>query len=116
MLSMAHGVIFFRNQKFAYEKHLEIASIFGDLIKDGPDPERPAIVPIKGGGGAKDQSANKWHSDAVYQSRPPSISLLRSITVPRLGGDTCFSSAAAVYAGLSDEMKERVASRRESSP
>ena len=110
---LAHGVIGFRNQKLDYEKHLEIASLFGDLIKDlGPDPERPAVFPVRGAGGAKDQSANKWHSDAVYQPCPPSISLLRSITVPRLGGDTCFSSAVAAYEGLSDEMKERIASLR----
>src|SRR4029077_49786 len=63
---------------------------------------------------AKDQSANKWHSDAVYQSNPPSVSLLRSINVPRLGGDTCFSSAVAAYDGLSAEMKERIAPLRHS--
>jgi alpha-ketoglutarate-dependent taurine dioxygenase len=109
---LAHGVIFFRDQRLDHETHHAVASLFGPLIKDGPDPQRPAIIPIKGDGGAKDQSANKWHSDAVYQSSPPSVSVLRSINVPRLGGDTCFSSAVAAYEGLSAEMKERIASLR----
>ena len=105
---LRHGVIFFRNQKMEYEQHVELALFFGDIIKDGPFPERPEVVPVKGDGGAKDQSANRWHSDACYQSSPPSVSILRSIKVPRLGGDTCFSSAVAAYDGLSEEMKQRI--------
>lgn len=105
---LAHGVIFFRNQILDYERHVALARYFGTIIEDGPFPDRPEVVPIKGDGGAKDQSANRWHSDAVYQSSPPSISILRSIKVPRLGGDTCFSSAVAAYEGLDDEMKAKI--------
>src|SRR5262249_4187708 len=48
----------------------------------------------------------------VYQACPPSVSILRAIKAPRLGGDTCFSSAVAAYAGLSDEMKRRIETLR----
>jgi taurine dioxygenase len=47
-----------------------------------------------------------------YQPSPPSVSILRSIKIPRLGGDTCWSSAVAAYDGLSDEMKERITGLR----
>lgn len=109
---LRHGVIFFRNQKMDYERHVALASLFGSPIPDGPFADRPEVIPIKGDGGAKDQSANRWHSDACYQTSPPSVSVLRSIKVPRLGGDTCFSSAVAAYEGLSDEMKERISALR----
>lgn len=109
---LRHGVIFFRNQKLDYDKHLGLAKVFGTPITDGPDPERPEVIPVKGDGGAKDQSANRWHSDLCYQPSPPSVSILRSIMIPRLGGDTCFSSAVAAYDGLSDDMKERIAGLR----
>lgn len=105
---LRHGVVFFRNQQMDYERHVELARFFGNVIMDGQDPERPEIFMVRGAGGAKDQSANRWHSDACYQVSPPSVSLLRSIKVPRLGGDTCFSSAVAAYNGLSDEMKARI--------
>ncbi|ATE65984.1 TauD/TfdA dioxygenase family protein [Rhizorhabdus dicambivorans] len=105
---LRHGVVFFRNQRLDYERHVELASFFGNVIRDGQDQSRPEIFMVKGAGGARDQSANRWHSDACYQAIPPSVSLLRSITVPRLGGDTCFASAVAAYNGLSDEMKERI--------
>jgi taurine dioxygenase len=109
---LRHGVVFFRDQPMDYERHVALARFFGTVIADGQDQERPEIFMVRGAGGAKDQSANRWHSDACYQASPPSVSLLRSITVPRLGGDTCFASAVAAYNGLSDEMKARIENLR----
>jgi len=105
---LRHGVVFFRNQDMTTERHIELARFFGSIIMDGQDTQRPEIYMVKGAGGAKNQSADRWHSDACYQTSPPSISLLRSVTVPRLGGDTCFASAVAAYNGLTDEMKGRI--------
>lgn len=109
---LKHGVIFFRDQPLDYERHVALAKFFGTPIKDGPFEDRPEVIPVKGDGGAKDQSANRWHSDLCYQPSPPSVSILRSIKVPKLGGDTCWSSAVAAYDGLSEEMQARIADLR----
>lgn len=107
-----HGVIFFRDQQLDYPRHVALAEFFGTPIKDGPMPDRPEVIPVKSDGGAKDQTANKWHADLCYQSTPPSVSILRSIMIPKLGGDTLWASAVAAYDGLSDEMKQRIAGLR----
>lgn len=109
---LAHGVIFFRNQKMTYEQHVALGEQFGDLVRDGSDPQRPEIVPVKVPAGAKDQSASRWHSDGCFMATPPSISILRAIDVKPFGGDTAFSSGVAAYEGLSDEMKSRIADLR----
>jgi len=111
----AHGVIFFRNQAIGYEQHLAFAKVFGDPIPDGEDPKKPEVLVVKARGGAKDESANKWHSDGCYTPIPPAISILRSVKVPAFGGDTCFSSATAAYEDLTDEMKTCLAPLKYSS-
>lgn len=105
-----HGVIGFRDQDITYKQFVALGELWGKCILEGPDPERPEIRPVKSAGMAKNESANKWHSDSLHLACPPSVSILRCFTAPALGGDTAFSSAMAAYAGLSDEMKERIAS------
>jgi taurine dioxygenase len=112
---LAHGVIFFRNQAIGYEQHLAFARLFGRPMQDGEDPTRPEVLVVKARGGAKDESANKWHSDGCYTAIPPAISILRAVKVPAFGGDTCFASATAAYEDLSDEMKTCIAPLKYSS-
>jgi taurine dioxygenase len=109
---LAHGVIFFRNQQLDYKAHLALARVFGAPLPDGENSEKPEVLEVRARGGAKDESASKWHSDGCYQEIPPAASVLRSIVVPHIGGDTCFSSAVAVYEELSDEMKRLLAPLR----
>lgn len=42
-----------------------------------------------------------YHSDVTYELQPPGPTLLRNLVTPDLGGDTIFSSGAAVYSSLS---------------
>jgi sulfonate dioxygenase len=42
-----------------------------------------------------------FHSDVTYELQPPGPTLLRNLVTPDLGGDTIFSSGAAVYSSLS---------------
>lgn len=46
-------------------------------------------------------SSELYHSDVTYEIQPPSYTGLKLLTAPSCGGDTLFSSGAAVYAGLS---------------
>jgi taurine dioxygenase len=59
-----------------------------------------------------------WHSDMSYVERPPRATLLYALEVPvdtasgKALGDTRFSSAAAAYDSLPDDMKQRISNLR----
>ena len=91
-----------------FDDHLALARLFGTPIEDGPDPARPQITPIRAKAGSREGTASTWHSDGCYYAAPPAVSVLRAIDPCTFGGDTCFSSATAAYAGLPDEMKARI--------
>jgi taurine dioxygenase len=109
---LTHGVVFFRNQKLTYESHLAFARLFGEPMTEIKASARPEVLEVRSQGGRREGTASAWHSDGCYMKIPPAISILRSLVVPSLGGDTCFSSAVAAYQNLSDEMKQCIASLR----
>lgn len=109
---LAHGVVFFRNQYLTYESHLAFARLFGEPMLELKDNSRPEVLEVRSQGGSRAGTASAWHSDGCYMKIPPAISILRSIEVPSLGGDTCFSSAVAAYRDLSAEMKHCIAPLR----
>ena len=57
---------------------------------------------------------NGWHSDVTWRLDPSLGSVLRMIDGPEVGGDTLFADMEAAYAGLSDEVKERIVRQLES--
>lgn len=103
-------VIFFRDQDIMRAQHIAFARRFGDLEihpatpKDQPDPE---VLRIEHGPNSKGQE-NAWHSDVTWRATPSLGSILRSIEIPPVGGDTLFSNMEAAYEGLSSEMKRIV--------
>lgn len=110
-----YGVLFFRNQPISRETHIRFGQLFADLI--------PPVVPINANdypelhsiimdGKINQGAADIWHADLTCFPRPSCGSILRAYVVPSLGGDTAFSNAAAAYAGLPDEMKERIKNLR----
>jgi alpha-ketoglutarate-dependent taurine dioxygenase len=109
---LAHGVIFFRDQNLSYDSHLRFARGFGEIMTEVESKERPEVLEVRSRGGSREGTASSWHSDGCYMKIPPAISVLRSVVVPPLGGDTCFASAVAVYRDLSDEMKRCLAPLR----
>jgi len=46
-----------------------------------------------------------WHSDTTYTEIPPKATVLYSVEVPPVGGDTMFSNMYLAYETLSDGMK-----------
>jgi taurine dioxygenase len=105
----AHGVIFFTGQAHLdYERHLALARIFGEPISEGPDPLRPHVTPVRAKAGSREGTASHWHIDGCYQQLPTSVSILRAIEPCLWGGDTCFSSTVAAYAGLPDDLKAEI--------
>lgn len=49
-----------------------------------------------------------WHSDMTYIEDPPPASILMSLEVPELGGDTHFSDQKAAYLSLPSELVSRI--------
>jgi taurine dioxygenase len=111
-----HGVIFLRDQDITRDQHMTFARIFSAgqenpfTIQKGqrnPIPGYPEILSVSADGKVK-SAADVWHTDESFREIPPSVSVLRAYVIPSLGGDTVFSSSAAAYAGLTDEVKARI--------
>jgi alpha-ketoglutarate-dependent taurine dioxygenase len=109
---LRHGVIFVRAQPVDESQFIALGEVFGKVAGHDDDPDRPRVGYQMSTGGAKDQAANVWHSDGCYLPVPPALTILRAVKASPFGGDTCFSSAAAAYEGLSDETKARIAGLR----
>jgi taurine dioxygenase len=107
-----HGVIFFRDQPMTYERHVALASVFGEVWIEGVLPEKPAVLPLVSDHGSFNPAGGHWHSDGTYLPVPPAVSVLYCHKAAPLGGDTLFSSAAAVWNSLSPDLQERIAPLR----
>lgn len=103
-------VVFFRDQAITRAQHIAFARRFGALEihpatpKDQTDPE---VLRIEHGPDNKGKE-NAWHSDVTWRAEPSLGSILRSIEIPPVGGDTLFADMYAAYEGLSAEMKRTV--------
>ena len=53
-------------------------------------------------------AGSDWHSDHAYVDQPTAYTILQSVTVPKVGGDTEWTSMAAAYEALGGDMKERL--------
>ena len=111
---IAHGVIFFRNQKIDFESHERLVRYFGEphihvggkgtasTIVSG----HPAIRKQYFDANSKRVSGEEWHSDQSCAETPPMYSVLyQEIIPPNGGGDTMFASAYKAYEELSPSMK-----------
>lgn len=107
----AHLVLFFRNQRISEADHIAFARHFGEIqvpplkTKYHDNPEINVLDQISPRG----DGADNWHADHTYTKRPALGSILRAVTVPRVGGDTMFASMYAAYDALSSPMKQLLA-------
>ena len=107
--AVAHKVIFLRNQPYATEHLVRLTEQLGGHGQTPflePMPDHPGVVRVvreadEGGfnfGGA-------WHSDWSFQPAPPAFTLLWSVDVPSVGGDTMWSNQQLAYETLSDGLR-----------
>jgi taurine dioxygenase len=119
-LLLRYKVLFFRDLDLTHEQHLTLARVWGDLeghpvIKHVPG--YPEILDIRGSegrvednaGNQRFQTLDKWHADVTFRAAPSMGAVLRAREIPEIGGDTLWADAAAVYAGLPDDVKSRIA-------
>jgi taurine dioxygenase len=108
---LKHGVIFFRDQNLSPARQVALSKRFGEIL---PHPVKGIFPEVEGGLIIMDQApdasfriegktvaGHQWHMDNLFAERPPMGTILYAVQVPDSGGDTCFSSLAAVYDSFS---------------
>ena len=114
-----HGILLFRNQNVSREQHIEFSRRFGPLdrhdnLPRDRHPEYPELLMVtnepKPSGAPSDSryTGRVWHSDMSFTLVPAMGSLLRSFTVPPVGGDTMFANMSMAYDYLSEGMKKMI--------
>jgi taurine dioxygenase len=118
-----HDVLVFRGQKLTDDDLLVFSRHFGEL--DPPPnqgagrkspPGYPDIYVVSNVRddtgepiGALGDGEALWHTDMSYAARPPDASMLYSLEIPPVGGDTCFCSMKAALERMPRALRERTA-------
>ena len=114
-LLLEHKVIFFRDQPITKEQQISLAEKFGPLethayVKGLEN--YPEIVRIIKGKEEKNQWGENWHSDVSYNSKPTKAVILKSIKIPPVGGDTCFSNMELAWETLDPKIQEKIKNKK----
>ena len=114
-LLLEHKVIFFRNQDITHEEQIALAQNWGPLENHayvkGLD-KHPEIVRIVKTKEEKNQWGENWHTDVSYNIKPTKAVILKSIKIPPVGGDTCFSNMELAWETLDIEIKEKIKNKK----
>jgi taurine dioxygenase len=110
-------VLVLRGQKLNPQQFLDFARRIGrpepHVINQFHHPAHPEILilsNVKDNGdptGLAD-AGTYWHTDYSYLTEPAKATMLYSIQMPEVGGDTLFANMRAAYDDLPDAMKRRV--------
>jgi taurine dioxygenase len=103
-------VIFFRDQHgLDRDRHVAFGRRFGALEVHPLTPDdqvQPEVFVIPAGG--KHRAPDVWHSDVTWRPEPSLGSILRSVEVPPIGGDTLWADMGAAYDLLDDTFRSRI--------
>ncbi len=98
-------VVFFPDQHLDDDTQIVFAERFGELTESHPVEaqvaERKEIHSIESG---KDRT-DFWHTDITFMKRPALASMLRSVVVPKAGGDTMWADTRAAYESLAPPLQ-----------
>jgi taurine dioxygenase len=102
-----HKVLFFRGQDHLDESEQEdLAILFGG--NPVPHPTFPVLLgsryTLELDSRHGDRS-NAWHTPVSFVAAFPSISILRAVELPEVGGDTIWANTAAAYRDLSPDLQ-----------
>ncbi len=102
-------VIIIRDTNITPKQHIEFAQSFGEL--DNPHPVYPnvdgydRIVKLENDAN-NPPDTDAWHTDLTFKKEQPFASVLVARTVPKVGGDTLWSSCYSAYDRLPKGMKK----------
>jgi taurine dioxygenase len=60
----------------------------------------------------KNQWGENWHTDVSYNIKPTKAVILKSIKIPPVGGDTCFSNMELAWETLDESIKEKIKDKK----
>lgn len=102
----AHGMICIRGQeKMTAQDQLAFAAAWGEI---SIHPYVPSIEGYPGIMKIYDPNpvTQTWHSDTTHMATPHAYTILLARTLPSIGGDTMFASAAAAFEQLSPSLQD----------
>jgi len=117
-----HDVLVFRRQRLTDDDLLAFSRHFGEL---DPPPNQgagrkspPGYPDIYVVSNVRDETGEPigalgdgealWHTDMSYAPRPPDASMLYSLEIPKVGGDTWFCSMKAALAKVPGALMQRL--------
>jgi taurine dioxygenase len=105
-----YKVVFFRDQPITSDQHVAFAKRFGDLEVHaflGANKDNQELVRFEKSADVAGYE-NAWHHDVTWREIPSMGAILHGIEVPDVGGDTLFADMHAAYAGLPDDLRQRI--------
>ncbi|HVY99452.1 MAG TPA: TauD/TfdA family dioxygenase [Dongiaceae bacterium] len=104
------SVLFFRDQSLGLDELLQVTGRFGPVLRvpyvQGVASHPDVIAVLKEADEKKISTfGGTWHTDFSFLAEPPAATLLYSVELPPVGGDTIWASQYLAYEALSDGMK-----------
>ena len=100
-----HKALVFDAPTLDAEGQQRFAARFGNLTTAHPTvpgaESAPNILEVS----SEKNRSNVWHTDVTFVVNPPSITTLRSITIPEYGGETLIANSAAAYQSLPEPLR-----------
>ncbi len=117
-----HAALLFRGQTLEDHDLIAFSRRFGDLdwapvqengrrfVEGMPEIYIVSNVKVNGEAiGSLGDGEAVWHTDMSYLEKPPKASMLYSLEIPDVGGNTSFCSMYAIYEALPPALKARIA-------
>ena len=112
---LEHHLLVLRDQNLSPQRQLELACAIGEPdiypFLDGLDgfPEITSVLK------REDETVNfggVWHTDTIYQEKPPMATMLQAVELPPIGGDTLFANQHLAWDRLSEGLKQTLSGLR----
>ncbi len=105
---LKYKVLFFRNQHHLDDHgQEEFSRLFGNLYNHPTVPNKNGtnILELDSTHGGR---ADAWHTDLTFVDAYPQVSVLRSVVIPEVGGDTVWANTATAYESLPKALRNLV--------
>ena len=116
-----HSVLLIRGQSLSDQELISFSRRLGDLdwapvqengrrfVEGLPEIYIVSNVKVNGEAiGSLGDGEAVWHTDMSYLDMPPKASMLYSLEIPPIGGNTSFCSMYAIYDALPAKLKDRI--------
>jgi alpha-ketoglutarate-dependent sulfate ester dioxygenase len=101
-----YKVVFFKDQDHLNDaKQEKFAKLLGELYAHPTVPVKENSSSILELDSKKGGKANTWHTDVTFVPEVPKYSILRGVTIPKVGGDTVWANTNTAYEDLPEGLQ-----------